>query len=679
MGLTKSSVGHSLGIEQTLNLQEHEVLVAFAGSPNVGKSTLFNLVTGLRQHTGNWSGKTVGTAYGRAEYLGKSFVFADTPGAYSLAASSAEEELARDFICFSPSQKVVVICDATSMPRGLMLALQVMEAHSEVVICVNMLDEATKMKTTPDLTALSEELGVPVVGTVAATGLGKNALLEALHKRSKLKPKPLVYDADIEAAIASIIRGLGNALPESCARFVAISLLCGDESAEESFAEELCIPPKTIEIARNSAIALLTQTKSISDRISIALNMRSSEINERICLSTAERSRGADRFLTHKFWGIPLMAMLLTGTLWLTIEGANVPSAMLSSLLFSLGDYLRGAMDFLPEYLSSALFDGVWCTTAWVTAVMLPPMAIFFPIFTLLEDIGYLPRVAFNLDGMFQRAHACGKQGLTMCMGFGCNAAGVIGCRIIDSPRERMIAILTNAFVPCNGRFPALIAVISIFFASSSLGGALLLALIITLGVALTLLCSWLLSVTILRGVPSSFTLELPPYRKPDIGSIIVRSIVDRTIFVLGRALLVAAPTGLFIWILTQLGALEPLANFLDPLGKFMGLDGIILLAFVLGLPANEIVVPIILMCVLSQTTLTDYSSLSELGSILLSAGWTAKTALCFLVFNLLHSPCSTTLLTIKKETGKWRWAMLSAVLPVMFGFVICVAINFIM
>lgn len=653
-------------------LRAGERLIAFAGAPNVGKSTLFNALTGLHQHTGNWSGKTVGCAFGHRQFRDSHFLLADTPGAYSLAASSAEEELARDFICFSNCEKIAVVCDATCLSRGLVLALQIMEAHSDVCLCLNLMDEAEKIGINPDISALSKALGIDCVATCASTGEGIEKLLLSLHRDSFLAPKPLIYAPDIEDGIAKIILTLGESLPAHCSRFIAISLLCGDKSAELSVAENLGISAdKLAEVSTISA-----KYTGISDRIATALALRAKEIELAVCGAVPERSVGIDRLITHPIFALPCMALLLTGVLWLTIEGANVPSALISEFLFWLGDYIGDFCGFLPPWLFSALFDGIWRTTAWVTAVMLPPMAIFFPIFTLLEDVGYLPRVAFNLDGFFQRAQACGKQGLTMCMGFGCNAAGVVGCRIIDSPRERMIAILTNSFVPCNGRFPALIAIITIFFATNSLVGAGLLAGIIVLGVAMTLLFSRLLSTTIFRGVASSFTLELPPYRRPNILQVLVRSLIDRTIFVLGRALIIAAPAGLFIWILAQFNILAPLANFLDPLGQFLGLDGIIILAFILGLPANEIVVPIILMCILSETTLTDYASLAELGEILISANWTAKTALCFLIFTLLHSPCSTTLLTIKKETGAVKWAILAAILPTIAGCVICAAVN---
>jgi len=380
------------------------------------------------------------------------------------------------------------------------------------------------------------------------------------------------------------------------------------------------------------------------------------------------------------------MLLLLGGIFWLTISGANYPSELLSDLLFSIQPHLVSFLEWfhIPNWIINPLVYGVYQTLAWVVSVMLPPMAIFFPLFTLLEDLGYLPRIAFNMDHLFKKASCHGKQSLTMCMGFGCNACGVVGCRIIDSPRERLIATITNSFVPCNGRFPTLIAIITMFFAGvisspflRSIVSTLLLVFVILLGIFMTLLVSNLLSKTLLKGIPSSFALELPPYRKPQIGKVIVRSIFDRTIFVLGRAMIVAAPAGLLIWILAnihigELTILAHLTSFLDPFAKIFGLDGVILMAFILGFPANEIVMPIIIMSYLSSGTLTEFDSLFALKELLVQNGWTWVTALSTMIFSLFHFPCSTTILTIKKETGSWKWALLSFILPTLVGLIIC-------
>ena len=395
--------------------------------------------------------------------------------------------------------------------------------------------------------------------------------------------------------------------------------------------------------------------------------------------------RRADRILTGRLTGYPLMLCMLALVFWITIEGANYPSGILSELLFAIQDKLTQLFMYLnaPPWLHGVLVEGMYRVLAWVVAVMLPPMAIFFPLFTLLEDAGYLPRIAYNLDKHFRGCRACGKQALTMCMGFGCNAAGIVGCRIIDSPRERLLAILTNNFVPCNGRFPTLIAILTMFFVGtaggvfSSVLSAALLTSVIVLGIIVTFLVTRLLSKTLLKGMPSSFTLELPPYRKPQIGKVIVRSIFDSTLFVLGRAVAVAAPAGIVIWLMANItveGAslLEICAGFLDPLARLMGLDGVILIAFILGFPANEIVIPIVIMAYTAQGSILELDSLEQMRQLFTENGWTWITAVSTMLFSLMHWPCSTTLITVKKETGSIKWTLLAAAIPTVTGTAVC-------
>lgn len=393
-----------------------------------------------------------------------------------------------------------------------------------------------------------------------------------------------------------------------------------------------------------------------------------------------------DNILTSKRLGFPIMLLLLGVVFWITITGSNYPSEALSVLLFWVQDQLVAAFVWIsaPSWLTGILVLGVFGSIAWVVAVMLPPMAIFFPLFTFLEDLGYLPRVAFNLDNAFRKAGAHGKQALTMSMGFGCNAAGVIACRIIESPRERLIAILTNNFVPCNGRFPLFIALATIFlggavaFSYSSLIATAAVVSMILIGIVTTLFVSYALSKTLLRGIPSNFTLELPPYRKPLIGQVIVRSIFDRTLFVLARAVMVAAPAGAIIWVLANvyigdITVLAHIAGTLDPFARMIGLDGIILMAFILGLPANEIVLPIMIMGYVSSGTMLELDSLSALKTLLVDQhGWTWLTALCVMLFSLLHFPCGTTLLTIKKETKSKKWTILAGIIPLGIAIIVC-------
>jgi ferrous iron transport protein B len=402
-----------------------------------------------------------------------------------------------------------------------------------------------------------------------------------------------------------------------------------------------------------------------------------------------ETDRKIDKILTSRVFGLPIMLALLGVIFWITITGANAPSSLLADGLFWIQDQLTAFFSWLgaPAWLHGVVVLGMYRTLAWVVSVMLPPMAIFFPLFTLLEDLGYLPRVAFNMDKFFKRACACGKQALTMCMGFGCNAAGVVGCRIIESPRERLIATITNNFVPCNGRFPTLIAIITMFFAAVVVGplqsvvSALVLVGIILFGIVMTLFISKMLSKTMLKGVPSSFTLELPPYRKPQVGKIIVRSIFDRTLFVLGRAVMVAAPAGLIIWILANIhvGDMSLLAHgaaFFDPFAQLIGLDGFIFMAFILGFPANEIVVPIIIMSYMATGSILELDSLDQLRELLVSHGWTWLTAICTMLFSLMHWPCSTTCWTIKKETQSWKWTAVSFLVPTISGIVVCFIVT---
>lgn len=699
MGLTASSTGrYSDDGELIIERRENDSVIALAGNPNVGKSTVFNLLTGMNQHTGNWTGKTVQNAQGRFERDGKDYILVDIPGTYSILAHSAEEEAARDFICFGGADGAVVVCDATCLERNLNLVIQIIEITPHVIVCVNLLDEARKKRISVDTARLSELLGVPVFGVTARTGEGIDEMTAALCSIGKTKREDVIkcpYPDEIEAAVSRLSAILSDKLKGAAdERFAALRLLDGDNKLIEGISKA-----SGTDIAADEAVQTLLEEEKkylaergfdetrVKDEIINAV-VRCAERTAAECVSFEkpdyyERDRKIDRILTHRFWGVPIMAAMLALVFWITVTGANYPSALLSRLFGALGEKLHGGLAALnaPQWLDSMLVDGIYRVLSWVTAVMLPPMAIFFPLFTLMEDLGYLPRVAFNLDRYFKKAGVCGKQSLTMAMGFGCNAAGITGCRIIDSPRERLIAILTNNFVPCNGRFPSLIAIITIFFAGSGSGSSVIAVLILTaviiFGVMLTLVVSKLLSKTVLKGVPSSFTLELPPYRRPQIGQILVRSVFDRTIFVLGRAVSVAAPAGLFIWLLANIrvgdgSVLSVCSGFLDPFASVFGLDGTILLAFILGFPANEIVIPIMLMTYMAQGSLVEYESLESLKDILVSNGWTAMTAVCTLIFILCHFPCSTSMLTIKKETGSLKWTALAFVLPTVTGLALC-------
>ncbi|WP_419724887.1 ferrous iron transport protein B [Terrisporobacter petrolearius] len=695
MGLTQQSTKIK-SLEDIFHIEkkDNEIMIALAGNPNTGKSTVFNYLTGLKQHTGNWPGKTVCTARGDFSYKDVNYSLIDLPGTYSLFPLSQEEIVARDFICFGNPDAVIVVCDSTCIERNLNLVFQVMELTDNVILCLNLLDEAKKKGIKIDKEKLEEKLGIPVVLTAARSGLGMDDLKETLNSvvkgEYKFKNKPVYYDEEIEKIISSIKDDLYNIIPSINPRWLGLRLIDGDESiltslnnyTENNILHDLNnVKSKIPDIFDKSKIrSHFTKTtydyaKVISDEVVAITDKNAMDKDEKI-----------DKIVSSKVFGIPLMLLLLCGVLWITIEGSNVPSSIISDVLFSIEPKIYDFLNSigLPLLLNEMLTYGMYRTLAWVVSVMLPPMAIFFPLFTLLEDLGYLPRVAFNLDHLFKKACCHGKQCLTMCMGFGCNAAGVIGCRIIDSPRERLIAIITNNFVPCNGRFPTLIAISTIFFSSvissnfiSSSITAISITLLIIVGVLTTLLVSFILSKTLLKGIPSTFTLELPPYRPPQIGRVIYTSIIDRTLFVLRRAIVVAIPAGIITWIFANIyigdmSILSHVANLLDPLGKLIGLDGFILLAFILGFPANEIVVPILIMSYMATGKMIEFDQLSALGELLKNNGWTYLTALNMMLFSLLHWPCATTLLTIKKETNSIKWTVLGFLIPTAIAFIVC-------
>lgn len=680
-------------------MKNNEKTITLIGNPNVGKSTIFNALTGLNQHTGNWPGKTVEVAQGSYTYNKNKYNIIDLPGTYSLFASSKEEEVASDFICFNKTDLIVLVLDATILERNLNLATQIIEAGKNTLICLNLCDEAKKKNIKIDDKALSKKLKVPVIKTAANDKKSIKKLLdkieECTNKEVNINNNIITYDEKIEDIIKKMNMTLKKYSKKEINnfRFYSIKVLEKNKNFNEKIYKYLKIDKSNygkIENIIDNCLSYLKENNinDYQEKITSLIVQNNNNLYKCVVKQNDYKTPKIDKILTSKIFGIPIMILFLALILWITIKGANYPSEALSKLLFSINDLISDLLIKIntPNVIHDILINGVLKTLFWVVSVMLPPMAIFFPLFTLLEDAGFLPRIAFNLDKLFNKAKCHGKQALTMCMGLGCNACGVTGARIIDSPRERLIAILTNVFTPCNGRFPSLIAIITMFFVSgsfSSIKSSIILTLILILSVFITLLTSKFISKTILKGMPSNFVLEMPPYRKPNIKKVIIRSVIDRVLFVLLRAISVAAPAGLIIWLLSNIhisgsSLFSILTNFLDPVAYIFGLDGTILMAFILGFPANEIVIPIIIMGYLNGTSITDYSNLLELKNLLVTNGWTIKTAICTLIFTLFHFPCSTTILTIKKETKSTLWTIIAFVLPTIIGLMLCFIINLI-
>ena len=719
VGRARAASGGGELVQLVSRTGRHDFLVALAGNPNTGKSTVFNALTGLRQHTGNWPGKTVARAEGIFQHGGKRLRLVDLPGTYSLQAGSTDEEVARDFLLFGRPDVTVVVVDATRLERNLNLTLQILEITTRVVVCLNLMDEARRHRIAIDPAKLEAELGVPVIATSARQGEGMDALRDAILAVASGERTPTGrsrprFPGEVEALLEEVIPRVEAAFPGlPNASWVALRLLQGDARVTEEVEQGTLgrigdgapvTPPGGRVIP--DLLGTVNQLRwrlppTLQDSLAIGMYGAAEAITARVELRGLKRAafdfdRRLDRLLTSRITGFPLMLLMLTLVFWITIAGANVPSALLSvGLIDHAQPWLHGvaAAAGFPAWLSGFLIDGVYLATAWVVSVMLPPMAIFFPLFTLLEDFGYLPRVAFNLDSLFRRVGAHGKQALTMCMGFGCNAAGVVATRVIDSPRERLVAIITNNFSLCNGRWPTQILLATIFVGAvvpaplAGFASASAVVGVTLLGVGAMFFSSWLLSSTMLRGEATTFSLELPPYRPPRLLQTLYTSLIDRTLIVLWRAVVFAAPAGAAIWLMGNLslgGAslAEYAVNWLDPIGVLLGLNGVILLAYVLAIPANEIVIPTVLMLTVltgnvagvgaGAGVMFELKSAELAGNLLRGAGWTTLTAVNLMLFSLLHNPCSTTIYTIYKETGSRRWTTVAVLLPLVMGIVVC-------
>ncbi len=730
---------HSLPnlVKLGVDMENWDYVVALAGNPNTGKSTVFNALTGLRQHTGNWPGKTVARAEGGFSIGEARYKLVDLPGTYSLLSTSVDEEIARDFILFGKPDVTVVVVDATRLERNLNLVLQVLEITDRAVVCLNLMDEAKRKGLEIDHRRLARDLGVPVVPTSARSGEGLDELNRVIAEvaSGQLKSKPRrvgSQSSSLKRAVRQLTVEVEKAHPGlPNAQWVALRLLDGDARIAEAFRNgelgELQEPHLLSEGAADaSSLAASfpdTERPDTEDIFALAASLRwqvgkdfhqelmeliyteAARLADRAVHRTGEKprfdlDRTIDRLVTSRLLGFPLMLALLTLVFWITIAGANVPSRMLATLfLDTIHPALKTAAAAIgmPWWLDGLLIDGMYLATAWVVSVMLPPMAIFFPLFTLLEDFGYLPRVAFNLDRTFKRVGAHGKQALTMAMGWGCNAAAIVSTRIIDSPRERLIAIITNNFALCNGRWPTQILIASIFIgglAPAYLAGlisALAVVAVAVLGVVFTFATSWLLSRTVLRGEVSTFNLELPPYRPPRFWTTVYTSIIDRTLVVLWRAVIFALPAGAVIWLLSNIqisgvSLAQYIIGAIEPFGLLVGLSGIILLAYIIAIPANEIVIPTILMLTVLVTgmegvgggtgVMFELDSLEATSQLLQAGGFTLLMAVNLMLFSLVHNPCSTTIYTIYRETRSAKWTTISALLPLGMGFVLCFVVT---
>ena len=720
-------------VRMGVHVGHSEYVVALMGNPNTGKSTVFNALTGLRQHTGNWAGKTVARAEGAFLYQGRNYKLVDLPGTYSLLATSTDEEIARDFVLFGQPDVTLVVVDATRLERNLNLALQVLEITDRVVICLNLMDEARRHGLEIDTAELSRRLGVPVVATAARFGEGIGQLLQVLDEvatgQIAVQPQRGGTQSDeLAGAVAQLVVDLERLIPGlPNSAWVATRMLDGDarvtaaiESGELAQLARFAARGSDDNVSSSeSGEFVAPRSERLRELLAKVESLRWT-IGPRVHQSLAEGTyaraaaiadavvrrgeqaggrdwdRTLDRLLTNRWTGFPIMIGMLAIVLWLTVTGSNYPSSLLATLLVENGHPLlqsAAAWLGLPGWISGLLIDGCYLATAWVVSVMLPPMAIFFPLFTLLEDFGYLPRVAFNLDRLFQRCGAHGKQALTMCMGFGCNAAGVVAARVIDSPRERLIAIISNNFSLCNGRWPTQILIATIFVGAlvpgylAGITAAAAVVAVALLGVATTFVVSYFLSRTMLQGEPSVFHLELPPYRPPRLLRTLYTSLIDRTMIVLGRAVMFAVPAGAVIWLLTNVSIAERtvaeyLVGTLDPLGIAIGLNGVILVAYIVAIPANEIVIPTVMLLTVTCVravgvtsgggVLFELESAAETGEILRAAGWTLLTGINLMLFSLLHNPCSTTIYTIWKETGSAKWTAVASFLPLALGFFVC-------
>jgi ferrous iron transport protein B len=677
-------------------MAERRITVGMAGNPNVGKSAIFNALTGSRQHVGNWPGKTIERAEGTFFHEGREVHLVDLPGTYSLAAQSPEEVIARDYIISEEPDVVVNVVDATRLERNLNLTLQILELTDRVVVALNLMDELRRQGWEIDVKALEAELGVPVVPTVATEGIGLPELAEALAEmgegRLPARPASVNYGLTIEGHVQSLAADLASLGIDGRRRWLALRLLEDDPEIVEAFrqgdltaygleADE--IPQSSsadaLEVILRRAVRLREGTRPDAK---VEIVRRRFELADDVVQQTVRRLRPmeetlterVDRVITHRVWSWPLMLGMLVVVLWVTIQGANVPSTMLET---AFGWLAEGARELLvrlgsPWWVVGSLVDGLIVSTSTVVAVMLPPMVIFFTAFNLLEDIGLIPRVAFNLDRLMRAVGSEGKQTLVAMMSFGCNVTGVLTCRIMENEKDRIVTIITSPLILCNGRFGAGLALIILFFGTRALPVTLV---YLAMSVGAMLLATWALNRFFFRQEPGGFVMELPPYRKPKWGQVIRRTLVQQVGHTMGRAVMIAAPATLLIWLL---GNFPPGAPFehtaigylvaaLSPLGRPLGLTGEMLAALLFTLPAKEIVVSSLAMTYGLQTTLANSQAILDY----LAQTWTPLVAFSFITFYMLYLPCLVTVWATWKETRSIRWTLTSLLVSLLTAIVI--------
>ena len=664
-------------------MDRKRLVVAMAGNPNTGKSTVFNALTGSRQHVGNWPGKTIERAEGVFFHENWEINLVDLPGTYSLAAQSPEEIIARDYIISGDPSVVINVVDATSLERNLNLTLQLLELTDRVVVALNLMDEVRRQGCEIDVEALEVALGVPVISTVATEGEGlpqlKEALVEVAEGYRQTHPASVDYGLTVEGYVKSLETDLAKLGINGRSHWIALRLLEDDPEVIEGFKSgrlSACTLSEDAPLASPESLqalvrraAYLREATHPDARVEIV--RRRFEFSHNVVQRTFRRKRPAeqslteriDQIITHRVWSWPIMLAILVVVLWITIKGANVPSEILGT---AFGWLAKGVRDFLgglhaPWWVIGSLVDGLIVGTGTVVAVMLPPMFIFFTAFSLLEDIGFIPRVAFNMDRLMRAVGSQGKHTMVAMMSFGCNVTGVLSCRIIENTKDRIVAIITSPLILCNGRFGAGLALIILFFGDCALSVTLA---YLAVSVGAMLLATWVLNRLFFRREPGGFVMELPPYRKPKWGQVIRRSLVHQVGHTMGRAVMIAAPAMLIIWFLGNFPpdssfeqtAVGHMVSMLAPLGRPFGLTGEMLTALVFTLPAKEIVVSSLAMTYGLQTTLADSQTI--LGYLVRT--WTPLVAFSFLTFYMLYLPCLVTIWATWKETRSLKWLLLS-------------------